>query len=431
MKIKNRLWMKWPGYLMIILILTASCKGDRPFEPTDTTWQFETPRAEIAPAFWVEKDVMFEGTATLALSGDGKAYVNGCWSLDTEVIPGKSYEFRTCFRPTKVEIPNRNILARIVWLGKDGKQVANPEYPRTLRERTGENWNIIQQSYKVPVEAVIAKLELVYRWDADGTVFFSEATFREVPETKSRMVNLATVHFRPQYPASPRENLNLFAAYIIEAADKNADIVCLPEGITLVGTGNSYSEVSEPIPGPSTAFLGKIARQHHIYIVAGLLEREGPAIYNTAVLLDNSGNLAGKYRKVALPREEIQGGVTPGGTYPVFDTEFGRIGMMICWDSQFPEVARHLSMNGAEVIFLPIWGGNQTLVSARAIENQVFLVSSSFDMKSGVFDLEGEIIAEANDLEPVVVVEVDLNTQLLWPWLGDLKNRIPREKPGI
>lgn len=423
--------MKLPGIILLVLVLTVNCTGDSSSLSPDTTWQFQTQRAEIAPAFWVDEEVLYKGTTTLALSGNGQAYVNGCWSLDTEVIPGNYYEFRTCFRPTKVETPSRNILARIVWLGKEGKQVSNPEYPRTLRKLTAEGWNIIQQRYKVPEDAIMAKLELVYRWDADGTVNFSEAIFREVPEMKSRLVNLASVHFRPQNTTSARENLDLFAGYIKEAADNNADIVCLPEAITLIGTGNSYLEVSEPIPGPSTEYLGNIAKQHHIYIVAGIMEREGPVVYNTAVLLDNSGKLAGKYRKVALPREEIEGGVTPGNTYPVFDTEFGRIGMMICWDSEFPEVARQLSMNGAEVIFLPIWGGNQTLVSARAIENQVYLVSSSYNMKSGVFDLKGELIAEANDLKPVVVVEVDLNRQLLWPWLGDLKNRIPREKPGI
>ena len=70
-----------------------------------------------------------------------------------------------------------------------------------------------------------------------------------------------------------------------------------------------------------------------------------------------------------------------------------------------------------------------TLASARSIENQVWLVSSSYDMKTGVFDLEGALIAEANEQNPVTVVQVDLNKHKYWPWLGDLKNRIPREKP--
>jgi predicted amidohydrolase len=146
-------------------------------------------------------------------------------------------------------------------------------------------------------------------------------------------------------------------------------------------------------------------------------------------LIDREGNLAGRYRKVALPREEIEGGVTPGDSYPVFDTDFGRIGMMICWDLEFPEVARQLAIKGAEVILMPIWGGNLTLASARSIENQIWLVSSSYNMKTGIFDLEGELVVEANEQEPVAMIEVDLNQHQYWSWLGDLKNRIPRERP--
>jgi predicted amidohydrolase len=203
----------------------------------------------------------------------------------------------------------------------------------------------------------------------------------------------------------------------------------LPEGIAVVGTGKSYVDVSEPIPGPSTAFLGQVAKRNQVYVVAGIYERDNDVVYNTAVLLDRNGELAGKYRKVCLPREEIQGGITPGNSFPTFQTDFGRVGMMICWDVTFPEVARGLRMNGAEVILMPIWGGILTLAQARAIENQIYLVSSTYDMKSAIFDLEGNILGEATDSDPVVVTEVDLNEQKLWPWLGDLKNRIPREMP--
>ena len=214
-----------------------------------------------------------------------------------------------------------------------------------------------------------------------------------------------------------------------QAADQKADIVCLPEAITLVGTNLNYVSASEAVPGKSTEYLGNIARQYNLYIVAGLLEKDGNVVYNTAVLIDRKGNLAGKYRKISLPREEIDGGITPGDETPVFDTDFGRIGMMICWDVTFPETARALAKQGAEVIFLPIAGGHLKLAMARALENQIYLVSSSYDMISAVFDLEGNVVAEATKENRVVVTEVDLNQQKLWPWIGDLKSRIPREMP--
>jgi predicted amidohydrolase len=88
--------------------------------------------------------------------------------------------------------------------------------------------------------------------------------------------------------------------------------VCLPEAITLVGTPLDYIAASEPVPGPTTKYLGDLARKFKMYIVAGILEREGDVVYNTAILMDRDGKLAGKYRKLSLPREEIEGGVTPG-----------------------------------------------------------------------------------------------------------------------
>jgi predicted amidohydrolase len=412
------------------MILTANCIGEKTSGTAETPWHFKAQREEIAPAHWVDSEVLYGGKATLALSGQGKAHSNGSWYLESDVSPGNIIEFEAFFRQSKVDLPNRSILARIIWQGKDGKRINQPEYPGTLREKTANDWNIIKQRYKVPERAVTARLELMFRWDADGTVHFSEATFKEVQEIGSRPVNVAAIHYHPQNSGSSKENLENFSRYIKLAADSNADIVCLPEAITLVGTGKSYTEVSEPVPGPSTDYLGSIARQYKIYIVAGILEQDGPVVYNTAVLIDREGKLAGRYRKVSLPREEIEGGVTPGRSYPVFDTDFGRIGMMICWDLQFPEVAKQLTVNGAEVIFMPIWGGNLTLASARAIENQVWLVSSSYNMKTGVFNLEGNLIAEANDQNPVAVVKVDLNQHKYWSWLGDLKNRLPREDPG-
>jgi predicted amidohydrolase len=245
----------------------------------------------------------------------------------------------------------------------------------------------------------------------------------------ARNVRLATIHHRPVNSTGAMQNLEEFATLIEQAAADKADIVCLPEAITLVGTRSDYVSASEPVPGPTSKFLGEIAKTHQMYIVAGILEKDGETVYNTSILLDREGKLAGKYRKVSLPREEIDGGVTPGNSFPVFETDFGRIGMMICWDASFPEAARALAFKGAEVILMPIWGGHLTLAKARALENQVYLVSSTYDMKSAVFDLEGEIIAEATDETPVVVVEVDLNKIKYWPWLGDFKNRIRREMP--
>ncbi|MFN9915258.1 MAG: carbon-nitrogen hydrolase family protein, partial [Pirellulaceae bacterium] len=112
--------------------------------------------------------------------------------------------------------------------------------------------------------------------------------------------------------------------------------------------------------------------------------------------------MVGKYRKVCLPRGEIESGVMPGHEYPVFETRFGKVGMMVCYDGFFPEVARALSQQGAEVIAWPVMGCNPLLGAARACENHVYLVSSTHTdaasqwMVSAVFGQDGQILKQAS-----------------------------------
>jgi predicted amidohydrolase len=345
-------------------------------------------------------------------------------------VPEQYYEFTSYFKSENVDQVDRSVLSQITWLADDSRRVAFIEYPGVRSKPANGDWNVLQQTYQVPSGATKAKIDLIYRWNQQGIVYFGGTSLKETDAIKPRMVRLAAIHYRPTQTASSKENLEQFKKYIDEAGDQNADIVCLPEGITIVGTDKSYVEVSEPIPGPTTDFLGQLAQKYQMYIVAGILEREGAVVYNTAVLMDRDGKLAGKYRKATLPREEIAGGITPGDDFPVFETDFGKIGMMICWDVFFPEPARTLSSKGAEIIFMPIWGGDLTLSKARAIENQIYLVSSTYDMKTGVFDKKGELIVEGTEENPVAIVEVDLNKRELWEWLGEFRNRIQREMPS-
>ena len=393
-------------------------------------WLFASQRDAIAPVHSKSNKGKIRGASTFTLAGGGKEYANGCWYTVRDVQPGKFYRFKVYYQSEQVEQPWRSVYASIVWMDVNEKKVGMTEFPKTLDDTSPDGLKIIEQVYQIPKEAVKARLELGFRWDADGSVHFGDFSFSEINKPSPRKVNLATVLYRPRNSKSIQDNLEQFVSLVDEAGKQKADIICLPEAITLVGTNHNYISAAESIPGSSTRFLGEAAKKHNMYIVAGLLEKEGDVVYNTAVLINRQGELAGKYRKVSLPREEIEGGITPGKELPVFDTDFGRIGIMICWDVQFPEVARSLAMKGAEVILLPIWGGDLTLTKARAIENQVYLVSCTYDMKSGVFDLKGNIIGEATMTQPVVVSEVDLNEQVLWDWLGDLKNRIPREIPA-
>jgi predicted amidohydrolase len=345
------------------------------------------------------------------------------------VLPGKTYAFGAAYSAQGVANPARSVLARLVWLDVAGEAMRPMEYP--LAGPAGaDGWTPLSGVYRAPETAAGARLELHLRWTATGQVLWRDAALREAPLPGPRRVTLATVYHRPRDTASAEDSRERFVGLVEEAAAKGADIVCLPEGITLVGNGLKYAQAAEPVPGPSTAFLGALAKRLKVWIVAGIFEREGARVYNTAVLVARDGSLAGRYRKMALPDEEIEGGVTPGSATPVFDTDFGRVGLMICWDSSYPEVAHALAAAGAEVILMPIWGGVEALTQARAIENQVYLVASGYDFRSGIFDRKGERIADAKADPEVVLATVDLGEPTLWPWVGNWRARIDREAPA-
>jgi predicted amidohydrolase len=410
---------------VIALLLVASVFGE---VPSTDGWRPLSSREEIAPRSWAERDP--QGALLLGLAGRGDDAVDGRWAREVPVVPGKTYGFGAVYCAQGVASPARSVLARLVWLDAAGEAMRPMEYP-LVGPASSDGWTPLAGVYRAPDKAAQARLELHLRWTAAGEVRWRDASLQEATLPPPRRVTLAAVNHRPRGTTSPQDSRERFVRLVEEAAAKGADIVCLPEGITTAGNGLTYAQAAETVPGPTTAFLGDLAKRLKIWIVAGIYERQGPHLYNTAVLVARDGSLAGRYRKMSLPDEEIEGGLTPGSEAPVFDTDFGRVGLMICWDSSYPEVAHALAARGAEVILMPIAGGVEALVQARAIENQVYVVASGYDFRTGIFDREGDRIADAKADPEVVASTVDLAETTLWPWVGNWRARIAREAPAF
>jgi len=263
--------------------------------------------------------------------------------------------------------------------------------------------------------------------------------------------------------ADPKANLKKTLALAEQAARKGAQIICTQELFRsqyfCQSEDHGYFDLAEPIPGPSTAAFQKLAKKHGVVIVASLFEKRASGLYhNTAVIIDADGKLLGIYRKMHIPDDPLfyeKFYFTPGDTgFRAWDTKFGKIGVLICWDQWYPEGARLTAMQGAEILFYPTaigwhpkekaeYGVNQhgaweTIQRSHAVANGCYVAAINrigleqpiggdgleFWGQSFVAGTSGQIIAKASvDREEVMIVPVELGkvdvTRTHWPFLRD------------
>lgn len=278
--------------------------------------------------------------------------------------------------------------------------------------------------------------------------------------TSPREVRLALVQMR--CVENPLKNHDHACEMIVEAAKGGAQIVCLPElyrSLYFCQTeDHAQFALAESIPGPSTESLAKLAEQYGVVIVASLFEKRAEGLYhNTTAVLDADGSYLGKYRKMHIPDDPLfyeKFYFTPGDLgFRSFDTQFGRIGILICWDQWFPEAARLTAMTGADLLIYPTaigwhpsekaeWGKAQQeswqlIQRSHAVANGCYVASINrtghegdsaggieFWGHSFVSSTNGQIVAQASDdREEILYATMDRATidaaRTHWPFLRD------------
>ncbi len=263
--------------------------------------------------------------------------------------------------------------------------------------------------------------------------------------------------------ADPAANLRTTLAAAERAAKDGAQIICTQELFRsqyfCQSEDHANFQLAEPIPGPSTAALQKLARKHQVVVIASLFEKRASGLYhNTAVIIDADGSLLGSYRKMHIPDDPLfyeKFYFTPGDLgFRAWQTRYGKIGVLICWDQWYPEAARLTAMQGAEILFYPTaigwhpkekaeYGTNQhgaweTIQRAHAVANGCFVAVANrigleqpiggdgleFWGQSFVAGTSGQILAKASVNKPenllvsVELAKVDV-TRTHWPFLRD------------
>ena len=261
----------------------------------------------------------------------------------------------------------------------------------------------------------------------------------------------------------PEANLQKAIDRVADAAGRGAQVICLPE---LFQTqyfcqreDASLFDLAEPIPGPTSAKLGEIAKKHSIVLVASLFEKRAPGVYhNTAAVFDSDGALRGLYRKMHIPDDPAfyeKFYFTPGDLgFLAWQTRYAKIGVCVCWDQWYPEAARLTALRGAEILFYPTaigwhprekkkygaaqFSAWQTMQRSHAIANGCFVAAANrvgheapaggdgveFWGQSFICAPSGEILAQGSvDREEIVSAEVEWKRvdqhRTHWPFLRD------------
>lgn len=240
------------------------------------------------------------------------------------------------------------------------------------------------------------------------------------------MVRVAVIQIDPRL-GNREQNLRAMTEAVERAAREGAELAVLPEcALTgyVYGSLEAAMEVADPIPGPWSDRVAEIASRAGIYVIAGMLERAGVKCFNSALLCGPEG-LIGVYRKTHTLCLGVDRFTTPGDVpYTVYDLPIGRIGMLICYDLRFPEPARALALQGAQVIALPTnWPVSSNIqpdvfTRSRAAENRVYVLAAdrvgqeagaTFLGRSQIVTPAGEVVQEApRDQAAILFADIDL-----------------------
>ena len=392
------------------------------------------PWDDIAPTFTWDTAVARTGKRSLKMENRNKPGCYGRWRATVKPLPHATH-FRIVVyaKAEGIKHIGRSVAVELSWLGPGPrKELFHGKRGWQHVHRTAQvedGWHRFERIVWRPKGADALRVDMMLRWTDRGTVWFDDLRVEPAPAPKPRPVRLAVSGTRCK-DADPVDAARYWADQIAIAANEGVDLVVLPE----YSAGPAYDDpplllkYSSPVPGPATDIIAAAAKKAKAFVVYNLLENDRNVLYNTSVLFDREGEIVGKYRKVHLAIFETWAGITPGQDFPVFDTELGKIGMLVCWDNTFPESSRMLTRMGAEIIAT----NNGTSSQWRAEDSAVVIAQANTGGRRGcIVDIDGAVLAEVDEFTPFIYATVDLSAKKLWknrPQFDDARSRMWNER---
>lgn len=242
-----------------------------------------------------------------------------------------------------------------------------------------------------------------------------EATDLANPPSGKRL-RIATVSHARNFRNTVEENRDYIMSLLDEAVKARPDMVCLPETFTAVGGAHRVplAQRAEPIPGPTVEAAAKRAKENRCYVVCPIHTRQQGKIYNSAIILDRTGQVCGVYNKhcpvtTSPDYTSMEDGLTPGADLPVFDLDFGRIGIQICFDVGFPENWQTLERKGARLVLWPSAYDGGYPLWAYAYLHHYYVVSAVRTGQSRVIDPLGTILLETQPDKQIIHRDINLD----------------------
>ncbi len=287
-------------------------------------------------------------------------------------------------------------------MGRRSKQAAKPARPAPVAQPEEE----VHTLMPAPTDAAPRKIVI-------GTMMY--AMWEEYPGLDSRLDTL--VGFIDRMAAGARSQYNV-----------GLDLAVLPENAVTGETGDAPESASFPLDGKVLDVMAAAARTYHTHVIVPmtLIEDSERGVYtNSNILLDREGTVVGNYRKVHLVADQrggtLEGGLMPGKSFPVFECDFGKIGIQVCFDMVFDDGWETLARKGAEIVAWPSQSPQTIQPRWRARQHHSYIVSSTWRNNASIFDPTGDIIAQTTEPSSVLVEQIDLSYALI-DWQPKLRN---------